>query len=132
MQNTEPGIFCLGERTGQKIPNPNAQAGMMNGQISLQQQFGAGARMPGVNPQIQQQNAAIAAQQAAMSMHRGGGAQAKPMQVSGYSDSLGRPTWTSNSTVWRRCTRIRKKVHIDGIFHRPPNMLTRSFNSRGV
>ncbi|KAG8864502.1 hypothetical protein FRB96_005005 [Tulasnella sp. 330] len=96
MQNTEPGIFCLGERTGQKVPNPNAQAGMMNGQISLQQQFGAGPRMPGVNPQLQQQNAAIAAQQAAMNMHRGGGAPAKPMQM--YED----PEEEESDTVTQR------------------------------
>ncbi|KAG9006382.1 hypothetical protein FRB94_000846 [Tulasnella sp. JGI-2019a] len=83
-QNLEPGIFCLGERTGQKVPNPNAQ-GMMNGQISLHQQFGPGGpRMPGVNPQLQQQNAALAAQQAALNNIHRSGAPAKPMQM--YED----------------------------------------------
>lgn len=88
----EPGIFCLGERTGQKVPNPNAPQGMPNGQIALHPQYGgAGQRGPVVNPQMQQ-NASIAAQQAAMNQHRAA-AVPKPITVSFPFSNKAVPGW---------------------------------------
>lgn len=66
--SSEPGIFVMGEKTGQKVLRDNQQRPPhMNGRtaaVGIQQ-------LEGMNHQIHAQNAAIAAQNAAMNAHRG-------------------------------------------------------------
>lgn len=66
--SSEPGIYVMGEKTGQKVYRDGQQLPpQMNGRPGM-----PGLQHPGgMNPQIHAQNAAIAAQNAAMSAHRG-------------------------------------------------------------
>ncbi|KAG8901787.1 hypothetical protein FRB99_005104 [Tulasnella sp. 403] len=65
--SNEPGIFVMGEKTGQKVYSAQQQQAM-NGQGFPP--HGPPARGPMMNPQMHAQNAAIAAQNAAMNAHR--------------------------------------------------------------